>query len=41
MLERHDSDCARDKASEQRDDREEQRDDKEFSPRDYQQGFWS
>ncbi|UZF92249.1 hypothetical protein [Bosea sp. NBC_00550] len=41
MLERHDSDCAGEKKSEHRDDREEQADDKEFSPRAYQQGFWS
>ena len=41
MLERHDSDRACETNSERRDDREEQRDDQEFSPRAYQEGFWS
>lgn len=41
MLDRHDANRACDTERERETEREEQQDDKEFSPRDYQEGFWS
>ncbi|KFC75898.1 hypothetical protein FG93_00038 [Bosea sp. LC85] len=41
MLDRHDSDCVVETEREPRNDHEEQQDETDFSPRAYQEGFWS
>lgn len=41
MLDRHEANRAREKERERKKEREEQQNDEKFSPRTYQEGFWS